>query len=123
MDFGVNIVLGIHWQGKQLPGTEMTRFQEAMIMRELRDIHNVENEMMRLVDHCVGYTAILAAETLEAADHMDKSNIVRTCRWGVHGIGRLVFPTIISRSTNWFRSSRPKFMTSRIIGSGNLRIR
>ena len=37
----------------------MTRFQEAMITRGLRDIYGIEDEMMRPVNHCMGYTTIL----------------------------------------------------------------
>ena len=63
-------------------------------MRELRDIHNVENEMMRLVDHCVGYTAILAAETLEAADHMDKG-----CDMSTSGSGGQVTCAVVNHKS------------------------
>ena len=55
---------------------ECTRYQEAMITRGLRDVHDVEDRMTLEVDHCMGYTAVLAAEAFKTIDDVSEAGIL-----------------------------------------------
>ena len=60
---------------ERVKGLECTRYQEAMINRGLRDVHDVEDRMTLEVDCCLGYTVVLAAEAFKTIDDVSEAAI------------------------------------------------
>jgi len=64
---------------KRLPLIEMTVFQESFIARGLKEFPNKEDQMPMEYSVLMGYSAILAAECLEAIDKVSESVVHNDC--------------------------------------------
>ena len=66
------------WRGR-LPSIEMTVFQEFLITRGLKEFSDEEDQMPMECSVPMGYSAVLAAECLEAIDEVSESVVHNDC--------------------------------------------
>ena len=59
------------WQ-RRVKDLEMTVFQESLISRGLMERHDEEARVSSDVDTCLGFSAVLSAECLEAVDRVSE---------------------------------------------------
>jgi len=59
------------WRGK-FHNVETSHFQEEWVARGLELDHNVEEQMIPIVDTCLGYTTVLGAELFNEQERMEE---------------------------------------------------
>jgi len=71
----------IKWRGK-FHNVETSHFQEEWVARGLELDHDVEEQMIPIVDICLGYTAVLGAELFNEQERMEEevSSVFDRCQ-------------------------------------------